>query len=145
MPAPFFTTYDPDLVAVIFANVLMDGWGTDAFVSVTRNSAAYTTTVGVDGKVARNKMLDESAVVTIRLKQDSNVNDQLSTIYNLDRNTAGGAGVGPFTIRDNNGRTLLHAPEAWIQSPPDVEFAKETDQYEWNIECARLSYFVGGR
>ena len=140
-----FHTYSPDQVSIVFSGVLMDGLGEDTFLTLAKNSEAYTTTVGVDGKVTRNKILDESGTFTITLSASSNVNDQLSAIYNLDRLTPGGAGVGPFTVRDNSGRTLLHCPEAWISSYPDLEFGQENGENEWVISFSKCEVVIGGR
>ncbi len=138
-------TYDPSQVSIVFSGVLMDGLGEDTFLALAKNAEAYTTTVGVDGKVTRNKILDKTGTFTITLSSSSNVNDQLSAIYNLDQLTPGGAGIGPFTVRDNSGRTLLHAPEAWISTAPDLEFGQENGENEWVISFTSLDYFAGGR
>lgn len=145
MASPRFSTYDPSQVSIVFSGVLMDGLGEDTFLTLSRNAESFTTTVGVDGKVTRNKILDESGTFTITLQSSSNVNDQLSAIYNLDRLTPGGAGVGPLTIRDNSGRTLLHCPEAWIQAPPELEFSQEAGDVEWTIAFSKIEFFAGGR
>ena len=145
MPTPMFSHYDPSNVVLVWGPVIFDGYGTDTFISVTMAQDAFTKTVGVDGKVARNKILDRSGTVEVTLKADSAANDLLSAIAVLDFAAPNGAGVAPLSLTDHNGRTVITATNAWIAKLPDMEYAQETGECVWRIDFDRAAHFVGGR
>jgi hypothetical protein len=144
MATPGFAHYSADAVSMVFGNILADGTGDGEFLTVEFNEDAFTTTVGTDGKMIRNRILNRTGRVTLTLSAASQTNVALSTIYNLDQIGPGGAGVASLTIRDaNSGQTLIHAPEAWIARPPDLSFDQTAAPRTWIFDCSRLDYFVG--
>jgi Protein of unknown function (DUF3277) len=145
LATPVFSHYSPDQVIAVWGPVILDGWGADSFISVTMAQDAFTKTVGVDGKVTRNKILDRSGRVEFTLMASSAANDLLSAAANLDWASSNGAAVAPISIIDHNGRLTFSAAEAWIAKTPDFEFAQETSEYVWAIDFARALTFVGGR
>lgn len=139
-----FTHYDFSQVTAAFGPIIMDGYQDGEGITIEHTSDAFTLKVGVDGKATRNKVLDRSARITIKLMQSSAVNDLLSAVYLADRIAPNGAGVGPFIIRDQNGRSVFSAAEAWIARAPDVTFDQEVQVREWVFDCAFLDEFHGG-
>ena len=136
--------YDATEVTASFSGVLMQGFGDGEFVKIEMTSDAFTSVVGTDGEVTRSKSSDGRAKITVTLMQSSETNDKLSALYNLDRSTPGGAGVGVFYVRDRGGRSLYVAPQAWIMKAPDVTFDREPTPREWVFECASLQRVDGG-
>jgi hypothetical protein len=144
MAAGDLKVYDPDQIRVNLAGLPLSGWADGEFVRIERESDAFDDVVGTDGEVTRSKTNDHRATVTLRLMQSSDSNDLLSSLYNLDRNSPNGAGVGPLLIRDAGGRSLFVAEKAWIRRPPDVVFDRTATEREWVIRCANLIETHGG-
>lgn len=131
-------------VQVSFATVPIKGWADGDVLTVTRESDAFGTVVGVGGSVARYKTNDNRAIVTISLLSTSPVNAALSSIFLADLNAPGGAGVGAFMIVDLNGTSIYTAGNAWIQRPPDPSWSNEPRERVWTIACATIRDFSGG-
>jgi hypothetical protein len=141
---PRFSHWDAANVSIVFGGILIDGFADGEGASITFNEDAYTLTVGIDGRAVRNKMNNRSARLTLNLLGSSATNDALSAVYNLDQAINNGAGVAPLIIRDNNGRTVITAAEAWVARPPDFTMDAEVGTKTWEIDCAQLEVFFGG-
>ena len=144
MTTPRFQTYDFGAFVAVFGPVVMDGYQDGEGFTIEHSSDAFTKKSGTDGKVTRCAMKDRSARVTFKLMANSACNDQLSLIYNLDRNAPNGAGVGQLLIKDNSGRSRFFAAEAWIAKAPDVTADREVTSREWAIDVAFLEEVHGG-
>lgn len=129
--------YRADQVAVIFGGVLITGKGTDTFVSIEWDSDAYGDTVGVDGEVARHRINDDRATVTITVMATSPSNAALDALHKADKANPNGT-VAPLLIKDNVGDDLHAAQEAWILREPAAEYGQEAGEREWRIRCAKL-------
>lgn len=139
-----FKVYDSDQVSASLAGInLNEGTADGEWLRVERDSPAFEDVVGTSGEVTRSKTNDDRATVTLRLMQSSDVNDLLSVLYNSDKATPGGVGVGPLLIRDRQGTTLLNAEKAWISKAPDVSMDRTATAREWIIRCAQLIEFHG--
>lgn len=136
--------YAADEVDVLFAGVPLTGYADGEFVTIEFTTDAFTSTVGSDGEVVRNRSNDYRATITVKLLQSSSSNDLLSAIYESDRLARNGAGVGALMIKDNQGRAIYTASEAWIRKHPDISFDREATSREWVIEAAELIPFTGG-
>lgn len=139
-----FHDYSPDEVDVLFAGIPITGWADGEFLTIEWTTDRFTSTAGTDGEVTRNRSGDFRATATVRLMQTSDSNDLLSALANIDRRARNGAGVGAFLVRDNQGRSLYTAANAWIRRPPNVSFDREATVREWVIEIANLEDFTGG-
>ncbi len=144
MATPRFSHYDFSQVTAAFGPVIMDGYQAGEGLTIEHATDAFTKVVGIDGKVTRNKVLDRSARITVKLLATSAANDQLSAIYLTDRAAPNGAGVAPFIIVDQNGRSRFSAAEAWIARAPEVSFDQEASVREWIFDVAFLEEFHGG-
>lgn len=136
--------YDPNDVSASIAGLPMSGWADGEFIRIERESNAFDDVAGTDGEVTRSKSNDDRATITFLLMQSSDANDLLSALYNTDKNTPGGAGVGAFLVRDGSGRALFTAEKAWIQKSPDVSLDRTATAREWTIRCASILEFHGG-
>lgn len=136
-------TYSPKAVSVIVAGMQITGFAEDSFVSVERDSDAFTKTVGADGEVSRSASADLSGTITITLQSTSDSNEILSALSLADQVSLS----GEFTvlIKDNSpGGTSLHtSPSAWIQKVATKEYGAEVGDVEWLLQCAQLVEFVG--
>lgn len=137
--------YDPDQCVIIFAGIHITGWADGEFISIESSSEAFKSVVGTDGKdVTRSKTNDRRGKVTFKLMQSSDVNLQLSALHNLDLNQPGGAGVGPFQMKDLQGTSIYFGAESWIVKAPNAPFDREAKSREWELEVAELVRVDGG-
>jgi hypothetical protein len=136
--------YDPDQVSVSLGGIPITGWADGEFVTIERESDAFSDVVGTDGEVTRSKTNDDRATIVFKLMQSSSSNILLSALYNLDKNTPAGAGVGPLMVRDAQGTSLYVAEKAWISRAPSVSFDRTATSREWTIRCAKLVEVHGG-
>lgn len=141
---PGLTLYDPDQVTVAFGPVIVDGYADGEFVSIEPASEIFTRYVGTDGKVTRSKQLRRDATITFTLASSSATNDALTAIAELDRSAPNGAGIYPLFIRDNGGRALYTAAQAWIEALPTVTFDRQATPRAWVLACANLVRVDGG-
>lgn len=140
-----FHEYDPTQITVAVAGILCEGFADGEFVTVERDSDAFSDVVGTDGDVSRSRSSDKRGTITIKLLQTSPTNALLSALHEADLNTPGGAGVGQAVVRDRlNGATKFSANHAWIMKAPDVSLDRTATSREWKIRCADLSSFEGG-
>lgn len=110
-------------------------------------SAAFTRdtfemAVGNRGLGAYNKILDDSATVTVTLQENSDNNDLFSGFHVADRKTPGGILI-IFGLLQSNGRLAL----AWtgrIKKRPDISISNGIDVRAWDIITTELIAFVGG-
>lgn len=135
-------SYDPAQVLTVFSAVPLVGYAPGSFIKVSRNSEMFKVHVGSDGEGARSKSNDKSGTVSVTLMQSSPSNDVLSGFAAADE--LAGAGVGPLLIKDNSGRTVVMAQNAWVKKLPDNEFGQELGQREWVFETDDLEVFTGG-
>lgn len=137
--------YDANEVTIVIAGIPIDGGFADGeFLRIEQDSDDFTDVVGTDGEVTRSKTNDRRATVSLILMQSSSGNAVLSALNLLDKKTGGGAGVGPFLVRDKQGTSLYSASKCWIAKPPNVSFGREAGPREWKIRVADLERLDGG-
>jgi len=137
--------YAADEVVIAFGAIPVNsGYADGDFVSIEYDEDAFSLQIGTDGEAARSRTNNRAATITISLMQTSDANDLLSAQYNLDVNSAGGAGIVPLLITDTSGRSLFTAEKAWIQKLPDVTYSREAGPREWVIRTNNLVALVGG-
>lgn len=135
-------TYDPKNVSVAFGGVLLGGFAEGSVVTAKRMNPTWSSKSGTDGEVVRSRSNDKRGEIKVSLMQTSGSNLVLSGMLAIDEATNGG--VYPLLIKDNNGKTVWGAAEAWIQGFPDSQFEGEAGAREWTIECAELLGVEGG-
>jgi hypothetical protein len=136
-------TYDYNQVAVIIGGSQVSGLAEgDDVVSVEQDADAWNLTVGADGESTRSKSNNNSGTVTLKLMQTSDMNDILSSYYQADK--LSNAGKFPVMIKDNSGRTLHMAEQAWVQKLPTSSFGANAGEREWVIRTGELVSTIGG-
>lgn len=140
---PQTTTYDFDQLSSIFGPIITDDFEQGG-ISVEHTEPTFTMIVSLDGKVTRSKTLNHTAKVTITVLSSSATNDQFAAWLTLDRDAPNGAGITNFFLKDNSGRSVYEAPEAWIEGPPAATFVREASARAWVICCSKLDRFEGG-
>ena len=137
-----FATYDFSQVNVILGGVPITGFADGTSVTVEFDEEQFTKVTGADGLTTRSKSNNYAGSVTLTLQQTSKSNDELSALWNADR--INNNGVVPLLIKDNSGRTLWAAENAWVQQMPTQEFGKELADREWVLDCSALTGLAGG-
>jgi hypothetical protein len=136
-------TYDPKLVVVDFAGILINsGYADGTLVKTSRNEDTWSLKIGADGEAVRIKNNNRSGRVEVTLLQSSSVNDLLSQQAQFDEAT--NAGQGPVSVTDVSGKSLYVGPNAWIVKPADGEFGKDANTRTWIFETDNVSVFNGG-
>lgn len=135
-------TYNPKDHSIIFGGVRITGFADGTFVSVAPTSAVWERVVGADGLVTRVRQNDDTAIVTITLKQSADVNATLSAFLNLDK--LSGQGKFPIMIKDGSGTSVFVAPEAWIAEIPEQANSKSVENREWVIHTGNAVFSIGG-
>lgn len=135
-------TYKASLVKFFFGSHVISGFGDDTFIEAEFTGDAFETNVGAAGDVSRSQNMDESGKVVITLKGESQSNDVLSGLAQLDRLV--GSSVLPLLVKDGGGTTLVQAGQAWIKKPANVGFGKKREQAKWEFACAKMYMKVGG-
>lgn len=133
-----YRLFDSDGYFTSFAGIVASGFADGEWFSIERDTPAFSDVAGTDGEVTRSKTNDDRATIKLKLMQSSPVNDLLSALYNLDKNTPKGAGIGPFLHRDTNGSTLFSAEACWISEEPPMKQDRTATEREWTFRVAKL-------
>lgn len=134
-------TIDPKKVIITFFGRHLTGYADGEYIGI-EFPESFTKVVGADGEVARVKSNDESGEVTLTLLQTSASNGDLSKIALADKIT--GLGVGPFSMTDLQGGTLVAAAEAWIAKKPKIGYSKSGETRAWTIHLANATWNIEG-
>lgn len=139
-------TYDPKLFTVVVAAIPVDSeaFADGEFVKLERDTDKFTDVSGTGGGFARARQWDDRATLTLTLLQTAKMNDVLSALYNLDANSEGEAGIGPFLLKDRGGRSIYAGANCWIARDPDVVLDRGVTARVWKIRVAKLKSFAGG-
>lgn len=135
-------TYNPKKVAVIVGGAIMSGFADGEFVTISMDEDQWELKVGTDGEGTRSKQNNNSATVKIMLMQSSDSNVVLQGFWNSDK--LSDAGVFPLLIKDNSGKSLYMAEQAWIQKQPEAKFGKAAETREWTIRTDNMIPLEGG-
>jgi hypothetical protein len=134
--------YNPKEVTVTVGAFAISGFSDGSFVRVEFDEDHFSKRVGTDGEVTRTQTNNYTGKISITLDQASPSNDVLSGIAALDR--ASGAGIVSSTVRDVNGTSLAFAQNSWVMKQADIDFANESQDREWVMDCGQMDVLVGG-
>lgn len=141
MSNPLYT-YDASQVSVIVGGFAMTGFADGSAVTIDRDEDAFSLSVGTDGESARSKSNNFAGKITIKLMQTSPSNDVLTAFAKADE--LSNAGIVPAMVKDNLGRSMHMAENAWVERFPSSDFARESGVREWVLRTNHLENFVGG-
>lgn len=136
-------TYDFDELTFVLGSIIPDDFE-EGGIQIEHSEPTFSMVTSLDGKVTRSKTLNRTAKITVTLLQSSATNDKFATLLTLDRDAANGAGITNLMLKDNSGRSLYEAPEAWIEGPPAATFVREAEARAWVICVSKLERFEGG-
>lgn len=136
-------TYDPTKIVMTFGAFVISGYAEGSMIECDRNVDTFSTTVGSQGDVVRNKSANRTGHITVNLLQSSASNGAFTAMAMADEAITS-AGIQPVLIKDLNGLTLWSAAEAWIKKPPAGSFDEKQKDRKWTIDCANLVFAEAG-
>jgi hypothetical protein len=136
--------YDPAEVTVVFGVDEIKGFVDGTFIKGERNEDTFALKVGADGEGTRTRNLNRAGRLTVTIMQTSASNRVLSALAAADEASTNGASVLPLLVKNNIGKSLFMAGEAWIVKQPGPEYGKEPTGREWVFESPNVSIFEGG-
>lgn len=135
-------TYSSKSVTITVAGNLLTGYADGDFCETSQDEDAFKKVIGADGTGSRSRNANEGGVVKVTLQSTSPSNDVLSALANNDRLL--GTGIGTVLVKDASGRTVESAQAGWVKKIPPSKFAKDQGTNVWEIDCIKLTRFVGG-
>ena len=148
MASHYTATFAPNDVSVVITqgdmSHIVSGFSEDSIVSVEPTSARFTMYTGADDTNSRIYQANTSGTITLPLQQTSNSNDILSLLHKNDVETRDSSGMFSIMIKDNSGRTMYYADEAYISQVPSASFGNSMQLREWVIQATRLEITLGG-
>ena len=142
MPAPEYKQWDPGLVVMTFAGIIIYGYAEGTMISAERNTDTFSLKQGAQGDGTRVRSRDRSGKVTFNLMGATGCNDLLSARVRLDE--LSGTGKGPLLIKYVGGTDLVTAANAWLTRPANLEYADDPSPREWVLEAHVLKMIIGG-
>lgn len=141
-------TFSPnDVTIVITWNAMshvVSGFSEDSIVTVEQNMPRFELYTGADNTNTRIHKNNTSATITIPLTQTSNSNDILSLLHQNDVLNRNSDGMFVLLIKDNSGRSVFAAREAFISVMPSAAFGNSMQLREWQIQAVKVDSFIGG-
>lgn len=135
--------FDPDLIVVNVHGHTVTQFAKGTFVEVTYDTPQWSDEVGANGDVVRIKSADKRATIKVTLMAESRSNDVLSGFVTRDELMLNE--TGPTLFKDILGTSLASSLESWVKEIPASTQATEATNRVWEIRCAKLVNFVGGR
>lgn len=142
MPDNGVKTYDPSKVSVSWGGIPLSGFAEGSFIKVTPAEESWVKVVGSDGTVTRVRVKNDTAQVSVVLKQSSASNDYLSAVWKEDKKF--GNRLEPFMLKDQMGTTKILAEQSWIVNCNSVECGKDLTNREWILDTGVVDLDIGG-
>lgn len=131
-----------DTVTVIGVVPITGTGDSDEVISIEIDGDLHTVMKGGDGEgFARAPYL--AADITVRLRQDSLVNDALSALFpNFGQGKSGSVSY-PWVTKDLNGLTNVSG-SVKLMSMANPSFGKELKVREYKFRCSKIAGLIGG-
>jgi hypothetical protein len=134
-----------ETTAVVCSVPINDGKAPDAYIEFEFPDD-WEEEIGADGLVIRCATGNSLVKAKLKLLGSSTDNDKLSTVQIADLSTPGGAGVGTFLYKDNNGTTNIASDRCWLFKRPNFSNGTKPGPKTWDIRFIANpgSIFIGG-
>ncbi len=126
-----------------FAHVI-GGYSEDAMVTVEPATEAFSMYTSADNKSTLLFHANNSATVMLTLNQTSESNDILSDLYEEFKGSKNISKLFSITVKDQNGRSLYMADQAFIGKRPSAVFGNTMQNRDWTILCHDMQQYSGG-
>lgn len=124
-------SYNPNDAMIYFAGNLLDRGLVS--IKISPVDRTFTTIKGIDGESVRVLNNNRNHLCTLVVMGTSPVNDTLSSIWSQGRSGLNGGGIGTFSLVNVFGTDEVSAAKAYIENPPDIEYAGEPGERTWEI------------
>jgi len=133
--------FDPKLVIVTYLGSPVLQFADGSMIEIAPIEDTTTMMIGNGGDAVISISPNRGMTIKLTLLASSPSNDDFSAALALLRT---GLGIGPFSLEDLTGRTLVTAPNTWISRVPDIKYGKESTPMEWNLMTNDADVFIGG-
>ena len=124
--------YSLDAVKLSIAGILIEaGGGEDGFFELTLPEG-FGAKSGVHGDVASYKLGAGVAEGKLTLLDPSSVNEDLFELYQADRDSDSGSGVGDFQMEDLNSHMEITG-QCRLTQPPAISKTAEVQSFVWAL------------
>ena len=130
--------YDPRQLLIAFGPHSPSGFPDGTFLNIERDGDGVSKIVGADGSVARSVDPDNTATISLTVRWDSPSVAWAQNLYDMDNMT--GSSTFPVLIKDLRGGLVFSAQTAWIERPPDDEFAVAMSDREIVISTGQATW-----
>lgn len=144
------STFAPNRVTVVISQAstgishVVSGFSTDSIVKIEASTEKFELYTGADNTSTRIYKGNEAGTISLSLQQTSPSNDIFSQLYLNDIASQDSSGLFTVTVKDNSGRSLYFASEAYIGKLPMSDFGNSMHHREWVVHCAHLHMYIGG-
>jgi hypothetical protein len=115
------------------------------FCKLTPVGPAFGSMKDLNGNYSRYATHEKGYLVSVFLLSTSESNAFLSALYTADVNIPGGAGVGPFLMKDRQSAGTMYAGEScWIEQMPEHEVGEKPVLLEWKLFVDMNVAFISG-
>ena len=136
-------TYSPEDVIITLGGIYtVEGLAEGEFVSISKETRQFNSSVTADGRVSRTKVEDPTHLISITLASYSDSNLVFTSWAEADALVA--SAMLPLFIKDAMGSTMFYAPMCWIESTPATTFDIDVGTREWTIRAAGGVLVTGG-
>ena len=132
-------TFVPESVNISWGGVLFEGFAADTFVTVSRNTANTTASVGAAGDVGITKNADRTGMVEVTLMQNAVTHRILSAIQ-MAQDSDDELYRANMTISDPSGGMICKIFNAHIQTPPEVALGADQNEKTWSFFAEKVVY-----
>lgn len=94
------------------------------------------TKVGADGSIMQSLRAGQLARITVRLLKTSPVNNQLSQLFNYQKQSSGRWGQNALRIADPVRGDVVSGSQIAFTKQPDLVYAKDGNTNEWVFQGA---------
>lgn len=116
----------------LFGLDIVDGIAPDPFLQF-RFPDSWEYEQSAEGLLIRCATNDTLVECDLNLFTASSENEKVSLAHNADVASYGGAGVGVFLFKDNNGGTIITAEHCWVHKKPDFAVARKVGKLTWPL------------
>ena len=130
--------YDPRQLLIAFGSHNPSGFPDGTFLVIARDGDGVKKVVGADGSVARSVDPNNTSTISLTVRWDSPTTPWAQRLYDMDNVT--GNSTFPVLIKDLRGGLVFSAQLAWIEKPPDDEYATEMSDREIIIATGQATW-----
>jgi len=106
-------------------------------------SEKNTMTIGADGSGMHSLRASNAGKITVRLLKTSPVNAQLSALFRFQKANAALWGQNVIVVSDTQRGDLCTGREVAFTKHPDLTYAVEGGNVEWEFDVVRLDELLG--